>query len=923
MATFYTAFQEQTPGASPPAGWTPRWHTAAAWDAFSDVMFSDGIGARAAAGSFYRYLSWDTVGSVGECEILVKVRFANAGHVLAVVHGSANTGTGYPAANVSGVFVRSSGANDLRLTRQHNGGAYVDINTVSSVGICPANTWLWVRLRAEPATNTYRAKIWEDGDPEPGTWTLEGTDSQYTSGYLGPAASGSAGGALYVDKVGAATAGDSAPTTGDPTAPGAFTAPLAAASFCSSEYTISWGTSTHPDGLPFTYRVELSQDGGATWPVTLATGLATNSYAVDLTPYDDGDGLKLRVRAEDSDGESAWTQSGLFFANPLVSAGQLKGMRCAKRQLIAGRRFEIHHEFQAVDGAGDVIDYSTWFIGARWTEGVDTKIRTITVELGYVAAGASLAPLLEASPRNTDGLGGYAPALYPGRWCRLRVAIVAAGESPVSADWVTMWIGRVDAVDFASTESITLSIRDLAGWLAETQIEAETTYSTPATPVEDLMQEILDASPAHPTDPVPTLVTIGDPDWHLDRHDQTQVRLWEALQALAEQIGWDLRYEYTASDPFALRLAEPRRDIVDPDTVWVPGEYVEVPVAQLNDSVVRNRLRLIHRNDAGVLVTSEYVNSTSAALFGNRWMQIAGAPVAAITNQPEADRLGPVILADVAFPEFDHAYRMPFIPYLMVGDYYGFAANDVHYDAQQDGGVVELQWELVAGGGWVTARTAGKPRGAYRGWLEKEDPRHPPEIKSYSLTHTPTGTLLIEVELSQSVAEWRAWLRAGSSPLSGGTPLDAYLVGWRKPQVLSITRPVENGTYYVVIRAIDAEGRVAQVEDDIVITGVGGGGGEPTTKPGTPHLERSTVAGGSQDADATWSNTNEVDALEGEWYVDGVSTGVFTGIAAGSTTLSDTFTIGERVKLRLRYTNGSGDGPWSNFSPEILLNGSV
>jgi hypothetical protein len=45
------------------------------------------------------------------------------------------------------------------------------------------STWYWMRCRAEGTA--LKMRVWEHGDPEPGAWTLETTDSTLTEGYSG------------------------------------------------------------------------------------------------------------------------------------------------------------------------------------------------------------------------------------------------------------------------------------------------------------------------------------------------------------------------------------------------------------------------------------------------------------------------------------------------------------------------------------------------------------------------------------------------------------------------------------------------------------------------------------------------------------------------------------------------------------------
>jgi hypothetical protein len=294
--------------------------------------------------------------------------------------------------------------------------------------------------------------------------------------------------------------------------------------------------------------------------------------------------------------------------------------------------------------------------------------------------------------------------------------------------------------------------------------------------------------------------------------------------------------------------------------------------------------------------------------------------VAAITTQEESDRLGPVILADVGFPEFEHAYRFRFNPFVLLGDFYAFQANQVHYDQPQYGAVVQINHELVKGGGWSTIQTAGAPRSAYRRWLRKEDPRLPPEILGHALTHDPEGTLNIAVQLSASVDHWWAWLREGDTPLDAdGIPDDEYLVADRAADVLVVSLPITNGEHQVVIRARDAEGRVDQVEDAIEVTGIPGDGddaGAITLIPAIPYLTLGPTDGmGNRTVTA---NLTAHPTLQIEVSFEGTDTAAETG-AAGAEQVFHDFAYGTQLVARARYTNGVDDGPWSAYSDEILV----
>lgn len=82
----------------------------------------------------------------------------------------------------------------------------------------PDDVWLYARFRINGtgATVTLSAKVWYDGQPEPSSWTLTGTDTSgsriTTAGWCGVAKEGFSG-ATYYDFVSVGTNGDTAPVT--------------------------------------------------------------------------------------------------------------------------------------------------------------------------------------------------------------------------------------------------------------------------------------------------------------------------------------------------------------------------------------------------------------------------------------------------------------------------------------------------------------------------------------------------------------------------------------------------------------------------------------------------------------------------------------------------------------------------------------
>ena len=77
--------------------------------------------------------------------------------------------------------------------------------------------WYWVRFRINGSA--YKAKVWADGDSEPGTWNVESTDSTYsTAGAVGLLKGANTNNHEW-SMFGVGTNGDTAPTSGAPPAP--------------------------------------------------------------------------------------------------------------------------------------------------------------------------------------------------------------------------------------------------------------------------------------------------------------------------------------------------------------------------------------------------------------------------------------------------------------------------------------------------------------------------------------------------------------------------------------------------------------------------------------------------------------------------------------------------------------------------------
>lgn len=156
-------------------------------------------------------LTNDTAGSTADGEIVFKAKVGSISttHHLGILRqsdsGSQTTLAGYLVA------LRSTG---LRVSYKNSGGAVTTVTT-ATISTRSNDTYYWIRFRVNSSGPTsVKARIWADGDSEPGTWDVDATDSS------GPTGSGKLGFVLGIgatahtwDSAGFGTAGDTAPTS--------------------------------------------------------------------------------------------------------------------------------------------------------------------------------------------------------------------------------------------------------------------------------------------------------------------------------------------------------------------------------------------------------------------------------------------------------------------------------------------------------------------------------------------------------------------------------------------------------------------------------------------------------------------------------------------------------------------------------------
>lgn len=346
--------------------------------------------------------------------------------------------------------------------------------------------------------------------------------------------------------------------------------------------------------------------------------------------------------------------------------------------------------------------------------------------------GDSLSPRDKASARNT-WQGQFAPLLFPGREIVVRTAITVPGVLPLPGDWRTIYHGIMgDSIKDDGTGRITLSTRDLSKRLLDFYIDTSTEYgSEEGTPAETVMQEILDNNLGSSA---PQVYCPESPNWLVKPYTVEYVTLWEAIQAIAGQIGWYLGYKYdTVTDSFRLTFLKPPREKNSPDFPTIDWTNdITLEDIEIKDVGIRNVVSVTFRDKQegsptkGKRITKTVQDETSIALFGRRPMLIEESDTSLIDTEAEALRFANAALHDLKDLPAEIKLTLPFFPNLELFDLLQVENPRLHTDPIRvavssmshtlrwpDGNGGEATFETVVTG-------ASRVTGGFAVWLEKE-----------------------------------------------------------------------------------------------------------------------------------------------------------------------------------------------------------
>lgn len=399
--------------------------------------------------------------------------------------------------------------------------------------------------------------------------------------------------------------------------------------------------------------------------------------------------------------------------------------------LTAGTSIAFAFRVQVENPDGGLTDLSNLFgynfvKKLSWTENIDQPVATGTVTLFREFTGPSgevfsLSPTVGASLLNRDAGGSYARLLRAGRRIRIDTAWSLPGTVPAGGDWLEVFSGKIDLVDWKGlAPEVVLTIRDAGAWVIDNFIQIERDYSTDdGVSVQSVMQAILDDNTDPKIGPVALYVPVN-PGWNIRKYTQARKGTLDALRDLALQIGWDVRYRWDSANLFRLTFAQPDREKSAPDWTLGPDRYFDVTALSEGDANVRNRIHAVATDASGVKLESTANDTDSQTAFGMRFMEVAEDSSSNIDTQGELDAMTAAIKADLAQPRADQEVENLFFPVAEVGDLGRWLANGKHYDNDQFLAVVQVRHEITPTSHRSFIQTRGSVAGAYYEWLRRQ-----------------------------------------------------------------------------------------------------------------------------------------------------------------------------------------------------------
>lgn len=271
-----------------------------------------------------------------------------------------------------------------------------------------------------------------------------------------------------------------------------------------------------------------------------------------------------------------------------------------------------------------------------------------------------------------------------------------------------------------------------------TWTEAGATSTTSGIAVETVMNQIIADNGGSDTINVPG----GSPGWNITWYLQQRQSIWDAIRALTDQIGWDLRYKFDAgSGTFKLCLWSPDRSSTTVLRTFGPADVLQVSELKIDVANIRNAVGVVFSqtgvvDPAGNPLRIPVVEADSGSItkYGRRYMEMGEASTSNIDTTTEAQTMALAALSDLKEPNAEKQVVLPYFPFVELADLDRFSADGIYADGNLDLAVMSYEHTVTSEGDNTTTLVCrGKPSTGTARWLGRGSEVNSDDIHRLSL----------------------------------------------------------------------------------------------------------------------------------------------------------------------------------------------
>lgn len=219
------------------------------------------------------------------------------------------------------------------------------------------------------------------------------------------------------------------------------------------------------------------------------------------------------------------------------------------------------------------------------------------------------------------------------------------------------------------------------------------------------------------------LLSLAPDDWIVEEYPGRDVGVLDALRAIAQQAGRDVRYFNSVGK---LVYYEPDRVTIDADIYLGPNRYEEISDYSVGNEDVRSYWDVYYRDANGSVhgPSTAFDDATKDRYFGGRHRKsrIILDRADNIRNDPDAQRYANAALADTKEALANFGIRAPALPQIELNDIIGLLPDDDITDSTAWTAATTIHHSYA--NGHMTSTIGGRPArlAAYRDYRRSTTP---------------------------------------------------------------------------------------------------------------------------------------------------------------------------------------------------------